>query len=443
MGNWDEKYRQHGVFQSLVNFGIQVDECFSVSDEPLATESLLRLKSVLAFVGKRLETADPLFVPNHPLNVILEAFNSAYSQLNDFKSNASIGHLDTANTNLDEAIRVLSEIPCVVTSDDIGVINAAASQYRDELARLAESARSEIYDLEEHANVTQARMDVTTGEVQRKASDVQSELTELKQRIDSMVFSFQHDYSEAQATRQKDYDSLMAKFGNQFSTLEDIHRNDFDTLSTQLKNKSAETVTFIDERKAESERLVGIIGNLSLTAGFQNAAKSALDDAKKWQSVTVGAIIALATVIGLSLFFASGATNDWPTLAGRVLISLAFAALAKYAGTQADRNFQIYRMNSKLELELQALGPYLAPLQVDEQHKFRIALANKVFGQDDTSLIKSGWNSPTNIIDILTSEDARATLKEIAPLFVAAAPDLAKAWTESVKATRSRRWFGW
>lgn len=286
-------------------------------------------------------------------------------------------------------------------------------------------------------------MNVSTAESQRKLSDLQADVTSLKERVDKMVFDFQHDYSEATTSRQNEFNALIAKFGTDFVDLRDIHRNDFKHLEKELDVQSSGLVQKIDKLKGEAETLVGIIGNLGMTSGFQKAAKTAWDETKKWQHITIAAIIALVVTILVTFLTGSTIANDWPNLVGRILLSLAFAALAKYAGTQSDKNFQIFRMNSRWELELQALGPYLAPLQTEEQHKFRIYLANKVFGQDDTSLQKNGWSSPTNIVDILTSEDARSTLREIAPHLAPAIPEMVKAWSESLKASRPKRWFWW
>lgn len=41
------------------------------------------------------------------------------------------------------------------------------------------------------------------------------------------------------------------------------------------------------------------------------------------------------------------------------------------------------RRNRKLALELEAIGPYLAPLPEERQLEFRLALGDRTFGRED------------------------------------------------------------
>jgi hypothetical protein len=71
----------------------------------------------------------------------------------------------------------------------------------------------------------------------------------------------------------------------------------------------------------------------------------------------------------------------WESFATRVFLSLTFVALAVFAGNQATRLEGVERRNRQIELELSALGPFLADLDPAERNAIIKQLADRMFGQ--------------------------------------------------------------
>ena len=104
---------------------------------------------------------------------------------------------------------------------------------------------------------------------------------------------------------------------------------------------------------------------------------------------------------------------SWPGFAGRVFVSLSVAVLAAYAGSQADRNQKVERHNRRLALELEAIGPFIAPLPVDKQETFRLTIGDRSFGRGDASGLASDEKSPTGVGDLFKSSDFKSFITDI------------------------------
>ena len=87
---------------------------------------------------------------------------------------------------------------------------------------------------------------------------------------------------------------------------------------------------------------------------------------------------------------------------------------AAYSASQADRYMEAERRNRKLALELEAVGPYLAPLPEDRQQEFRLALGDRTFGREEQGFGRRD-KSPATVIDMLMkSKEFREFITEVA-----------------------------
>jgi hypothetical protein len=110
----------------------------------------------------------------------------------------------------------------------------------------------------------------------------------------------------------------------------------------------------------------------------------------------------------------------WASAAAKLFLSVGLVVLAAYAASQADKLRDIEREDRKLALELEALGPYLAPLDKTDQDKFRVELGNRSFGQrrnDDSKTERS----PASVLDLLLKSKDRKELNDLITSIIKAA----------------------
>jgi hypothetical protein len=128
----------------------------------------------------------------------------------------------------------------------------------------------------------------------------------------------------------------------------------------------------------------------------------------------VGSLVALIVFAYTTFLPVVPGTFSWEGFAGRVFLSATVGVLAAYAASQADKFLEMERRNRKLALELEALGPFLAPLPTEFQDKFRLEIGDRSFGRQDLGLSKRGDKSPATVIDVLSrSKEFREFVMDI------------------------------
>ncbi len=214
----------------------------------------------------------------------------------------------------------------------------------------------------------------------------------------------------------------------------------------------------IRRHKSEVESLVGVIGNLGVTSGYKKVANYARWMVVIWQSLTVlslAGLIAVAAMVAFPSFFKPQPSDEQYSqraaieikaeagLAGankpsvekgkaisanakvasevpvkqhsdsdfyqgfltRVFLSITFGIFAAYAGRQASRFFDMEQKNRKLALELEALGPFIEPLDKADRDKFRVQIGDRSFGVADPEAAKAKEDDPVTALSILKSKE--------------------------------------
>jgi hypothetical protein len=227
------------------------------------------------------------------------------------------------------------------------------------------------------------------------------------------------EFTDAQGLRQTKFNELLAdyekklsaqdaEFTQERSKLLEQKQNALETLILEFSNDARNVLSDIQKKREDVEKLVGVIGNLGVTSGYLRNANSARLAMLIWQGVTVASLIALVVVayITLSVLDLKDGHYNWEAFAGRVLLLASLGVLAAYGGSQADKQFIEEKRNRKLALELEAIGPYLAPLPEEEQNRFRVKVGELSFGQDDRDHLVHR-KSPVSMVDVLDQSEAK------------------------------------
>jgi hypothetical protein len=135
--------------------GPTIDKAAQLDDlDPAALEALERLRSVLAFCGKRLGGSEPLTTLPAPLDAIAGAVESQRTEIEAFITDRNLTHLTNANQSADSALANLAQIPGPSTPEElIGLIEAVAFHRAalEQQERLSSTARkqstAEVNDL--------------------------------------------------------------------------------------------------------------------------------------------------------------------------------------------------------------------------------------------------------------------------------------------------------
>ncbi|MEK9178851.1 MAG: hypothetical protein AAB893_00065, partial [Patescibacteria group bacterium] len=288
--------------------------------------------------------------------------------------------------------------------------------------------------------VTASQLSGEIDSLRTRIAELSTELTAERTRLSTTASEFQTQFSTAQesrsgtfATDQKErqdrYAALFTEFSQklgeqnieftkQREDIARVHQTELAELKKQFVDESTKLHEEILTRKAEVEKLVGVIGNLGVTSGYLTTANKAKKTVWLWQTITVVAMLTLSGIAFHALEFttniAAGAGFSWPLFAGRVFVALTLGARAAYAGTEAARYQKVERCNRRLALELEAIGPFIAPLSEDKQADFRIKVGNRSFGQGEGAHSELDAKSPTSVAEILLHDPKlRSLLSDI------------------------------
>ena len=232
------------------------------------------------------------------------------------------------------------------------------------------------------------------------------------------------EHSAAESARQTKYNETLADYGKKLAD-QDVEftkqRNAFvaesqmelSQLTTEYEAKAADILADVEKKRTHVEKLVGVIGNLGVTSGYLRAANQARWAMWGWQAATLAALITLSTLAykTLGVLEDRGGRFSWGGFAGRALLLVSLGVIAAYSGFQADKLFSDERRNRKLALELEAIGPYLAPLPVEDQNKFRVQIGERSFGREPE--VHEHRKSPTSVLDLFKSKESKELLNLI------------------------------
>lgn len=307
MSEWESRIRNHRVWEVMKAFGPNIDKALEKSDVDLsALQSIERLRVVLSFCGKRLGASDPLTVLPSTLDSLAGAFETWTTELVAFLSDSDVVHLNNANTSADTALGTITQLPGMSSPEEVIGLVEAIHRYRATLEdheRLSATARAsastQIQNLTDTLDTFKTNTDATL-------ADLRAQLKSERQKILAQALEQQKLFGEAQSSRGATYNETIARIQEtltktlsdqqaQFSTAQENRNAQFTALQGEYTKKLAEqdaqfskelttnveTWKKIYEKEGQSflfdinkakdkvEKLVGVIGELGVTSGYQ------------------------------------------------------------------------------------------------------------------------------------------------------------------------------
>lgn len=424
----------------------------------------------------------------------------ARSEVDAYVTDGVASHIATANARADEVLLALPSILTPTFTDDLTVINESISSYRSTLERYLQSAfdsqhkvqaasvanEEKITALETALTAEQQRLAALVLEYQtqfstaqdKRASEFSAALTEQQTKYAASAAEQQTQFSKDQDARKSEYvetqvankerfaaiiteytQKLKDKdnaFTEKLETAAKAHQTDLEVLQTKYNESAEQILGQIEAHKKAVEKLVGVIGNLGVTSGYQKVANLARWMLFLWQGITVISLAgliyiayqmafplqtkdisvaietpqtttlaaatskttenAVRTALPQATIQAPPATSDsvfYQGLATRIFLSLTFGIFAAYAARQASHFLEMERKNRKLALELEALGPYIEPLNKEKQDEFRLKIGDRSFGVQDGNSNKPKTADPVTAYDIFKPKELGEVLANL------------------------------
>lgn len=418
MGFWVDRINSHSIWNQLETLGSSVDLALGRDDvTPNVYEGLNRVKSIVAFIGKRIAGTDSFLILPSTLDSLGSHLANVLAEIQAFVANGSEGHVTNANNNLDGGITYLAQIIGPSSAEDLRGLRAGTDSYRASLESNLRKAQETATTYRNDLAVLQEKISTLTVEVTAEKQRLTTLASEHQSQFSSIQESRSKDFLDAQTLRQEKFATLIAEYTQKLSdqaadyirqheALEQKQKESLSSLSSVYQEAAADLLEKIQDHLKQVEKLVGVIGNLGVTSGYQKAAKEARWSAWVWQVIVIGSLGSIIVVAYKAFIPLVQGTFSWQSFAGRVFVSITVGLLAAYAISQADRYQQVERRSRKLALELEALGPFIQPLDIKEQEQFRLKIGERCFGVSNDMVDGHTANSPKSVVDVaLKSKD--------------------------------------
>jgi hypothetical protein len=306
-------------------------------------------------------------------------------------------------------------------------------------ARYSESEAGRTREFTDKVQGALIQLTVEAATVQKRLSELAAEIVTERGRLTTLGAEFQsqfstaqesrgREFSETQTSRQDKFASLIsdytlklteqnAEFSKERETAFQQYQINVSELKENYGKEARGVLDQIEQHKRDVEKLVGVIGNLGVTSGYQKVANQAWWSMLAWQAIAVGSMLSVIWFAVRAFLPLTAGDISWQGFAGRIVLSLAIGVLGAYAAAQADKFMEIERRNRKLALELEAIGPYLAPLPVDKQEEFRLQIGDRTFGRDEGRVGRKSDKSPATVLDVLMRKEVREFMESFAKLY--------------------------
>jgi hypothetical protein len=343
-------------------------------------------------------------------SVVSEALTDAQEKLKSFESNSD-GAVKALDAKIAENSSTLAASVAALQGN-LGAIAAIIESERQKFATIVSDQQGQFSTSQD------ARSREFTDSLRLATEGLTKLTTEYQSQFSTAQDTRSKENAAAELARQTKNNEMVSEFGKKLAEQDaefTKQRVAFVAESTQnlaklvsnYDEKAAKVLEAAGQKLRDVEKVAGVVGNVAVTSGYVVAANAARKGMWLWQVATVLSLITLCSLAyaTLGLLDEHGGHVSWEAFAGRALLLVSLGVLAAYSGTQADKLFTSERRNRKLALELEAIGPYLAPLPEDEQNKFRLQIGERSFGRDTD--IHEHRKSPASLLALLKGDEGK------------------------------------
>lgn len=393
MGRLDDRLLNHPLRQQLEAVRTQLaglsEDAIAAADE-YAEGVVDRVDEALRYIEAVLGAANPALVPASALSGIESALTKAASTASQLPSNPQMAQL--LDQHIESAVSAAAPLVAVskLVLDRAGMTaeafdDALTASVKD-LAGRTSSLAAELDALEERraAAATELENDVRARleAFEQSIASMQASLDAEKARVDQLITDQQAQFEAAHRQQQDAFDSLREELRQEAAGTLAEFKDKAEATAERLDAEAEKVLEDVQARRADVERLYGVITDTSTTGAFRDEAKAQKEAADKWRWVAVGfgVISALVAILAIVLaFVAPDKATTTSAITAKVTATLVAAGLAAYAGRQSGRHREREEEAKRLELELAAFPPFIDSLDESQKRDVRKAFADRAF----------------------------------------------------------------
>lgn len=383
MNRWEQAFQNHVVFETLNQLESYADRD-SIEITAEASVECRRFVKVLEAFRGHLEKVDPELLPASSLDNLNSHLRHAniWNQMIAYGNSGSASNVAAANNHLSTILGQLSTLIGLSKSSRVQkplvAVERAVDRYMSELEKVAVGLRANAKEVSTSLQSTQAEL-----------SQLREKVEVQKEETNSLISKWQEQFSNAQDKRSQEFAALREKLADESrSAIDELTGEADEKLTKHFSEFTTDVTSKIDDATEKHHRILELY---HLVAG-DSVASSYIDNADKekaqadgWRRISLSFIVSAVAWLGLAYYLnidaQIGSAVHWPKLITTISLTGALFFGAAYAAQQSTRHRNNEKATRKFALEVKAIDPFIASMDLEDRSELKKKLSERLFGQ--------------------------------------------------------------
>lgn len=404
MSRWNDQFQNHAFRTSWNSLkALLEDEELEINNDDAAIKEIARIQKVVKFVDAIMEQIDPELMPIALYDTLNQHVTNCISQLNTFKSNQAIGHLNNVNTYIDSIITIFSQTPFILNGQQKGSLSKAATAYAESLdqhlSKFNEAVEIDVGAVVKNVAVIQASIT----ESEKTLTTLKAQLQAVSQTIQQQTAEFNTQFQTSEKSRNDKYDASLIKLEKKVDDEAVRLGTKADTEFEKLATKAGKTLEVLGKFHEDAAKVFGVVVNTLQAGAYSSYANEEKRTANylRWSAITLmilGVAVMVAPEIMKFIKEAEKYALDWHNTLGRIPFSIILFVPAFYLARESNKHRNTEVMNRRRELILSTIDPYLALLPDDKAQQIKLDIAKGIFSEGSLPAMDSSTDEAGNVI---------------------------------------------
>lgn len=376
-----QEFGNHLIFDKIEQFRIRLSE--DEIHESIGIDDINFYETAYKYLLDRLKLTIPAIVLESELTTISQEIENSLSQINTFIGNRNSGHLINAKTHLHSAISRVRNLPLPFSKNDFN--------FSKNIANFEKIVQEKYEILEQDKEELKEELENLNTELEANKTELKRISTILKQKeteIQNLNSNFQTEFTNIKLTTNQNYDSDRKTFRTEFDSLKQTLNTEIEEIKQNIDSDTFELIEKLEEKLEEAKKIVGVIGDISVTGNYQKIANSNKTTADILRIVAIILMLMLSGILIYTIWDISDQTFDWTKSLIRILAAAALSYPATYAVRESSKHRRLEIINRKAELELAAINPFIELLPENKKQEIKEKLVEKYFGNNWNMLVE-------------------------------------------------------
>lgn len=406
MSSWSDKFNEHpfiGVWEQLISLS-QEEELAEDLDESSLLD-LARLVKVITYANGIIKSIDPDIFPFNLLPGLQKQSQACFNELNAYKGNKNIAHIQNANNHADVILQTLHQSPASLYSIGSENIKESVSAYADSIGSFINNytARTEEYTAELESRIKALSEELQDRE--NKLDKLDSELATVTQTIQQQTSEFNTQYQSSETSRNEKFDKAYDKYTSDFDKAYEKFRSESDGNFKSLAERASKIIEVLVKFQDDAAKVYGVTIN-TLHGGAYSSYANEEKNSANW----LRRLAALLMLIGVGFLVVPEvvlAFKDepyvflWEKVLGRLPLSLVVFVPAFYFAKESSKHRNNEVANRRRQHILTTLDPYIELMDEDKAQELKADVAKTIFSE--TSVSSDSEAETANLISQLAN----------------------------------------